>query len=214
MSNTRKKILFLAQFSMLLAIEAIVSFTPLGSLPAFGPIVSTLFMIPVIITAILLGTGPGAAMGAFAGLFSLLVWTFTPPSPIAFVFSPFYSLGVMHGNFWSLIIVFVPRILVGVVTGVCFNWLSRSPEDKKRNDIVVYSISAALGSLTNTLLVLGGIYVFFGRSYAETAGVAYNLLLGIIGMTILTSGIPEAILGAVAAYAICRPVKKFLLNRQ
>ncbi|MCX6085113.1 MAG: ECF transporter S component, partial [Caldiserica bacterium] len=97
----------LTQFAMLLAIEAVVCFTPLGSLPAIGPIVATLAMVPVIITAILLGTGAGAAMGAFAGLFSLLVWTFTPPSPlVAFVFTPFYTLGTTRGNVWSLVICF------------------------------------------------------------------------------------------------------------
>lgn len=53
---------------MLLAIEAVVCFTPLGSLPAIGPIVMTLMMIPVALAGILLGAGAGAALGAFAGL--------------------------------------------------------------------------------------------------------------------------------------------------
>ncbi|OQA89420.1 MAG: hypothetical protein BWY26_01705 [Elusimicrobia bacterium ADurb.Bin231] len=98
-SQTRRKTLFLVQFSLLLAIEAIVCFTPLGSLPALGPIVATLSHIPVILTAVLLGTAAGAAMGFMFGLFSFIVWTFTPPSPIiAFVFTPFYSLGEMNGN--------------------------------------------------------------------------------------------------------------------
>src|SRR5450756_1744768 len=120
------KTLILTQFAMLLAIEAVVCFTPLGSLPAVGPIVATLGMVPVIITAILLGTGAGACMGAFAGLFSFLVWTFTPPNPlVAFVFTPFYMLGPTRGNVWSLVICFVPRILVGVVAGACFKLFTR-----------------------------------------------------------------------------------------
>ncbi|HBG55856.1 MAG TPA: ECF transporter S component, partial [Ruminococcaceae bacterium] len=40
-----KKTLRLAQFAMLLAIEAVVCFTPLGSLPAVGPLVATLGMV-------------------------------------------------------------------------------------------------------------------------------------------------------------------------
>jgi uncharacterized membrane protein len=85
----KSKVLFLTQFSVLLAIEAVVCFTPLGSLPAIGPIVATLSHIPVIVTAILLGTAAGAGMGFFFGLFSFLVWTFAPPSPVvAFVFTP------------------------------------------------------------------------------------------------------------------------------
>ena len=205
-ATVNKRTLFLAQFAMLLAIEAIVCFTPLGSLPAFGPIVATLGMVPVIITAIIMGTKAGTAMGFFAGLFSFCVWTFTPPSPIAFVFTPFYSLGTVRGNFWSLMICFVPRILVGAVTGLCFSLFARM----KWKAFFTYGLSGVLGSLTNTFLVLGGIYVFFGQSYATVIGKSFNALLGLIGLTILTSGLPEAVLGGIAAYAICYPIKKHM----
>lgn len=66
----RKQILFLVQFAMLLAIEAVFCFTPLGSLP-IGPMVATFAMLPVIVAAILLGTGAGTLMGFFAGAFQL-----------------------------------------------------------------------------------------------------------------------------------------------
>lgn len=191
---------------MLLAIEAVFCFTPLGSLP-IGPIVATLAMIPVIITAILLGTGAGSAMGAFAGLFSLLVWTFAPPQPIiAFVFSPFYRVGAIKGSFWSLVICFVPRILTGTVTGVCFHLFRRL----KRKNSIVYGLSGVLGSLANTVLVLGGIYLFFGRSYASALGKTTEMLFALIGTTLLTNGVLEATIGGVAAYAVCRPIQKYL----
>lgn len=89
MSMSRKKILFLAQFALLLAIELIFCFTPLGSIPIVpGLVVATLAMVPVVITAILLGTGAGAAMGFVAGLCSFLVWSFITPAPTSFVFTP------------------------------------------------------------------------------------------------------------------------------
>lgn len=193
---------------MLLAIEAVVCFTPLGSVPV-GPIVATLAHVPVIITAILLGTGAGAAMGAFAGLFSLLVWTFIPPPTsiaMAFIFTPFYSIGTQHGNVWSLVICFVPRILIGVVAGACFSLLTRM----KWKSGFVYGLSGALGSLVNTFGVLGGIYVFFGHSYATVLGKSFDVILGVIGSIILTNGIPEAIIGGVAAFAVCRPLQKYV----
>ena len=65
-----------ARFSILMVIEATFCFTPLGSLPALGPIVATLTMISVIVTALVLCTKAGAAMGAIAGLFSFLVRNF------------------------------------------------------------------------------------------------------------------------------------------
>ncbi|HZL83672.1 MAG TPA: ECF transporter S component [Candidatus Deferrimicrobium sp.] len=203
----KRKTVTLTQFAMLLAIEALVCFTPLGSLPAVGPIVATLGMVPVIITAILLGTGAGACMGAFAGLFSFLVWTFAPPNPLmAFVFTPFYMLGATHGNVWSLVICFVPRILVGVVAGTCFKLFTRL----NWKSGLAYGLSGVLGSLVNTFGVLGGIYVFFGHSYATVLGKGFDLLLGLIGLTILTNGIPEAIIGGVAAYAVCRPLRRYM----
>ena len=67
------------------------------------------------LTGILLGVGAGAAMGFCAGLFSFIVWTFITPGPTAFVFTPFVSIGDIHGNGWSLAICFIPRILTGVV---------------------------------------------------------------------------------------------------
>ncbi|MBP1736373.1 MAG: rane protein [Oscillospiraceae bacterium] len=203
--NQNNKTSFLVQFSILLAIEAIFCFTPFGSLPAIGPIVATLAMIPVVITAVLLGTKAGTMMGAFTGLFSFLVWTFTPPSPlVAFIFTPFYSLGEFSGNFGSLIICFVPRILTGTVAGLAYQALSRT---FPRKNVLCFSLSAILGSLTNTFGVMGGIWLFFGNQYASIMGEA---MLLIIGMTILTSGIPEAIVNAVVTSAVCKPMNMIL----
>ena len=198
----RKKTLFITQFGILLAIEAIFCFSPLGSLPAIGPIVATTAMIPVVLTALLLGTNAGTMMGAFAGLFSFIVWTFTPPSPlIAFVFTPFYALGEFSGNFGSVLICFVPRILVGAVAGLVYKGLSKAFPQK---NVLCYSLSGALGSLANTVGVLGGIWLFFGKQYASLANAS---ILYIIGITVLTSGIPEAIVSAIAASAVCKPLK-------
>ena len=104
MQATRKTT-FLVQFAILLAIEAIFCFTPLGSLPAIGPIVATLAHVPVILTAILMGTAAGTLMGLCTGVFSLIIWTFMPPAQsvvFAFLFSPVHSLGEVSGNFGSV----------------------------------------------------------------------------------------------------------------
>lgn len=202
---TKSKTLFLAQFGILLAIEALFCFTPLGSLPAVGPIVATLGMIPVILTALLLGTKAGTLMGAFAGLFSFIVWTFTPPVPVmAFVFTPFYRFGDFAGNFGSLLICFVPRILVGTVSGAVYRGLSKSFPHKK---VLNYSLSAILGSLANTFGVMGGIWLFFGQQYASLAGTA---MVYLFGLTVLTSGVPEAAISAVVASAVCGPLQRVL----
>lgn len=204
----KEKLLRFVQFSMLLAVEAVFCFTPLGSLPAIGPVVATLAMIPVIVTALTLGMKAGTLMGAFTGLFSFIVWTFMPPSPIAaFLFSPFYSLGEFRGHFGSVLICFIPRILVGTVAASSFAALTRIFPKKK---VLCLSISGALGSLTNTLLVLGGIWIFFAEPYASIAGKS---IAAVVGLTILTNGIPEAVLCAVVAPAVCVPVRMAMEKR-
>lgn len=204
----KNKTLFLVQFSILTAIEAIFCFTPLGSLPAIGPIVATLAMVPVITTSLLLGAKAGTAMGAVAGLFSFIVWTFMPPSPIAaFVFTPFYSLGEIHGNLGSVLICFVPRILVGTVSGSVYKALSTACPRRNYINMILASIT---GSLINTIGVMGGIWIFFGRQYSSIAGQS---MLVIIGITVLTSGIPEAIVSGIVCPAISKPVKMFIGRR-
>ena len=209
----RQKVLLLAQFSVLLAIEAIVCFTPLGSLP-LGMMVATLSHVPVILTAILLGPWLGSLMGFFFGLFSFLVWTFTPPSPLlAFAFTPFYSLGQFQGNVWSVVICFVPRILIGLVAGGVFSLMAKS---KKKTELepLAASLSGVLGSLINTVLVLGGIWLFFGRSYAAVNGVPYEGLLAALGGVVLSNGVLEAIIGGFLAAAVALPVLRVLRKQK
>jgi uncharacterized membrane protein len=205
----KNKTLFITQFAMMLALEALFSFTPLGSIP-IGPIVATLGGVPIVITAILLGTGAGALMGGFAGLFSLIVWSVMPPTPLmAFVFSPFYTLGPFTGNFFSVIISFVPRVLIGVFAGAAYKFFINLKS--KGWKTAAYGISGVAGSFfANTVLVLSGIYCFFGRQYAEAFGIEYSALLGIIGLTVLTGGIPEAVICALAASFICVPLKRLI----
>ncbi|MCL2019681.1 MAG: ECF transporter S component [Oscillospiraceae bacterium] len=198
--------LMLAQFSILLAIEAIFCFTILGSIPMPGGLVATLSMLPVIITAMTMGVKAGSLMGFFFGLFSFLVWTFMPPNPMfAFQFTPFYSFGEVQGNFWSLVICFVPRILVGTVTGLTVKALAGVLPQKKI--LIAFPIAAILGSMTNTIGVLGLTWLFFGQQVTDLAGTA---VAAVVGGLILTNGIPEAVLSAVVCPAVSVPVKTIL----
>lgn len=194
------------RFTIILALEAIVCFTPLGSLPAFGPVVATLGMIPVIIAAHTLGMVSGALMGLFAGLFSLIVWTFMPPNPaLAFVFTPFIEFAGVSGGIRSVLICIVPRILVGVFASGAFKLLEKAGIGDKGS----YAISGFLASMANTIFVLGGIYFLFGKQYAEALGVGYKMLMGLIGTTVLTNGLPEAVLGAATGLFVSRPLNKY-----
>lgn len=72
--------------------------------------------------------------------------------------------------------------------------------------IPVIIAGALTGTITNTVLVLGGIYLFFGAQYAQVAGVAYQALLGVLFGVVTTNGIAEAILGAICCLVVCKAV--------
>ncbi len=178
-------------FAILLSIETIFSFTILGQIPV-GPIVMTLSMIPVIITSLTLGMFYGSIMGFIGGLYSFIYFTFINPEITSFIFTPFVSIGTYKGNVWSLVICFIPRILTGFFPALFYNSLSKANPKLDKLWLVLASL---IGSLTNTVLVLGGIWLFFGREYSDVIGGAIHIL---IGTTILTNGLPEAILSALA----------------
>ncbi len=211
--NNRQKLLVFIQFSLLLAIELIVCFTPLGTLPALGPLSATLSHVPVIITAVILGTGAGTGMGFVFGLCSFVYWTFVAPGAFSFIYTPFYTAGVFHGNFGSLLICFLPRILIGLFTSLVFLALTKV----KLNSYVSAGVAGIVGSLTNTILVLGGIALFFGQQYLQATDSIGKSLYAILGLTVLTNGLPEALIGGVAAAFIAVPVKRIIgkqkLNR-
>ena len=199
----KKRALFLTKLAILIAIEIIIAVTPLGSLPAIGPIVMTLAHIPVIIGAIVLGIKGGLIMGFVYGLLSFIVWTFMPPSPIAFLFTPFYSLGEISGNFFSLVICFVPRILIGLLT---YFFIAIIFKNVKSLFFKTF-IGATIANFICSVILLALVYVFFGQEYAMALNTPYEALIGIITTTIVTSGIPESILGGLVAYGVAKVYK-------
>lgn len=197
---TNQKTTRMVQIALLAGIEVLLAFTPLGYIP-IGPVRATTIHIPVILGGILLGPAAGGLLGGVFGLTSVLINTITP-TVTSFVFTPFYSLGESRGNFWSLVIAMVPRILIGVVAG----WVFRLMMRVQKNTGLAAALSGFLGSMTNTILVMGGIYVFFGPAYAQARGIAYSTLMGVIGGVISFNGVIEAI----AATAITIPLAAVL----
>ena len=97
MSTSTTKTKDMVTTAMFVAIILAMSFVPyLGYIP-LGFMNATIIHVPVIIGAILLGPARGAFLGGIFGLTSMINNTFNP-NLTSFVFSPFYSLGNVHGN--------------------------------------------------------------------------------------------------------------------
>lgn len=198
MTRNRQKIRRLTLASFFVALEVLMAFTPIGYIPV-GALSITTMHLPVILAGVLGGPLFGAGMGFVFGLTSFLRATFQP-SLTSFVFSPFITVGGISGNFSSLLICFVPRILLGAAAAVIF----RSMHRLCRSDAAAAAVGAGAATVIHTVLVLGGIYVFFAQDYAaalstDLSGVAV-LFLG----TVSTNMILETILACAAVPVLYR----------
>lgn len=191
---------YLAFMALFLAIEIVLVITPLGYIQ-LGLISATIMHIPVIIAGISLGRKAGAQLGFVFGLTSMLNATFRP-GPTSFIFSPFITVAGVSGNWTSLIIAFVPRILTGYLAGLIYQQLQK----RNVNDNICVIVAALLGTLTNTIFVLSGIYLFFGPQYAQIMNIAYQALIGVIFTIVATNGIGEAILAVISSLLICKAI--------
>ncbi len=189
------------KMALFVAIIVLLSVTPLGYI-SLGVINATTIQMPVIIGAMLFGWKKGAFLGGVFGFTSMLKNTFQP-GLTSFVFSPFIPVfGEESGSFWALLVCFVPRILIGVVSGLLFTALSKT----KIKKAVAAGICGFCGSLTNTIFVMSGIFLFFGRSYSAARNEAYEALIGTVMATITGVGVTEAIVSAVIAAAVTVPL--------
>lgn len=186
--------------AMFLSVLILLSVTPLGFI-SIGPLNATTMHIPVIIASIVLGPKIGGTLGGIFGFISLIRNTLIQ-TPLSFVFTPFVPvIGTDHGSWKALLIVFIPRILIGIVPYFVYKGLAKITKDKGQP--VSLFISGLIGSLTNTILVMNMIYFLFNTSYGEVIGKGGSAVYGAIMAVILGSGIPEAIVAGIATAAIC-----------
>ncbi|MBR5310335.1 MAG: ECF transporter S component [Oscillospiraceae bacterium] len=198
-----------AKTALFIAIIILLSVTPLGYI-SLGVINATTIQMPVIIGAVLFGWKKGAFLGGVFGLTSLIKNT-VQPNVTSFVFSPFVPVfGEESGSFFAIIISLLPRIMIGVTAAFVFAMLSKT---KIRTEIKA-AAAGFFGSLTNTVLVMGGIYLFFGESYSAAKEIAYDALMATVAATITGAGITEALVSAVVSAAVCTALIKYTAGRK
>jgi len=203
MNKTNTKQLVLV--ALFCAIILIMAFTPMIGYIPLGFTRATIIHVPVIIGSVVLGPKKGAFLGFLFGLTSLVNNTLNP-TVTSFVFTPFFSLGNAQPSWLSLIVCFIPRILVGIVPYYVRKATKKMPK------AVSYAISGLLGSLTNTILVMNLIYILFKESYALAQGKAVEVLYAAISSVIVINGLPEAIVAAVITLGVLKALGKVLKN--
>lgn len=187
---------WLVSVALMAAIIIVLANTPLGMIQL--PIIkATTVHIPVIIGAVLLGPSAGAILGAVFGICSLISNTMAP-TLLSFAFSPFMSTSGIPGALKAIWISVGCRILIGVISG----WFWIALEKLKTNPLVALPLVGFIGSMVNTVTVMGSIYFLFAQQYAEAREVAVTAVWGLVMGTVTASGIPEAIAAAILVLAV------------
>ena len=202
MEKSRKDTRWMVSVALMAAIVILLANTPLGMIQL--PIIkATTVHIPVIIGAVLLGPLAGAILGGVFGVCSMISNT-VAPTLLSFAFSPFLAEDLI-GALKTLWIAVGCRVLIGVVAG----WLWIGLRKLRLSPWIALPVTGFVGSLTNTVFVMGSIYVLLASQYAAAKEVARGAVWGLIMTTVTASGIPEAIAAAVLVTALGRVLLVF-----
>lgn len=188
-SGSTRNLVVMAVF---LAIIFIQSWVPALGYISFGAISLTFIHVTVIIATLWLGTKNGMIIGTVWGVTSMIVAYLrgTPFEKIVFT---------------NPLIAVVPRILMPMVLG----WVAYFLYKKGLGDKTVGLIGGVLGSLLNTIFVLGALGLFAGQQFIGTIeGATMDNLWTIIGGIIVANGIPEAILAGILTPLILFALKR------
>jgi uncharacterized membrane protein len=172
---------------MLSAISIILGVTGLGFIP-IPPVKATIMHVPVIIGAMLEGPVVGVMVGLIFGIFSM-IQSITTPTPVSFIFM-------------NPLVAVLPRILIGLTTYYTYKIM------KTNVKTINMVVAAAIGSLTNTIGVLGMIFLLYLEPYAKVLHLSVSAAKKGIVAVGLTNGIPETILSVIITVAVVSSVNK------
>ena len=197
---------WMVSVALMAAIVIVLANTPLGMIQL--PIIkATTVHIPVIIGAILLGPLAGGILGFVFGVCSLISNTMAP-TLLSFAFSPFMSTTGIPGALKAIWISVGCRILIGVVAGWLWILFKKLKMNHGLLQVVSLSLTGFIGSMVNTITVMGSIYCLFAQQYAEAKDVAVTAVWGLVMGTVTASGIPEAIAAAVIVAVVAKVLLK------
>lgn len=165
--SNKEKIQRLAINAALCALIAVLAFTPLGYLK-IGVVSITFISIPVIIGAIINGTASGAFLGGVFGLTSFLQ---------CFGMDAFGTTLFSINPFYTAIMCFIPRILMGLFCSLIYKGMS----SKCKNSIVNFAVTSVSGGLLNTVMFVGALILLFGNSeYLRTFGDSIPAIISVL----------------------------------
>ncbi len=179
--------------ALFIALVLLFGLTPIGMIP-LGFINISLLGIPVVVGTLVLGLKTGLLLGAcFGGVSALSAFgIYGTPSELA-------GALVAASPVLALVMCFLPRLLVPVSAHLIYRAVARGNTQSKR----ALSCAAAAGSLTNTVLYLGLMLLFY-----RLLGLDDSRVLALIGGTALIAGSAEAVVNALITPAVVIALRK------
>ena len=201
--------------AVLAAICLLLGLTPIGYIQ-IPPVAITLMCIPVIVGTITQGLRTGLILGFVFGLTSFLT-IFLRPTP--------FSQFMFNLSAWkTIIIVFAPRMIIPITTWLVYNAIGgeMSPrtidgadikiiEKSKTRKNVATGVAAFVGSMTNTILFLGTLYLIFQPEVNEIStafGASPDTLFGVVATIGAIKGLPEAAVAVILCIPIVYAISK------
>lgn len=186
LSRTRKLVIM----GVMLGIIIVMDLTNLTAIP-LGAVSATIAHIPVIIVGIILGPVYGLVMGLFYGLVSLIHAATRPIGPLDVLFiNPLVSV--------------LPRMLIGVVAYYGYALVRKLMGNRAAGQSIGATVGGILGSITNTVFVLGALYLLYVNAIIEKLDLANKSDVGAIFIGIITSNaLIEAVVAGIITTAIC-----------
>lgn len=183
----KSKVRKMAVVGMLSAICVILGLTGYGFIPL--PMAkATIMHIPVIIGALLEGPAVGLLIGFIFGLFSIFQ-NMAAPNLLSFAFiNPLVSV--------------LPRVLIALTAYYSYRLLAG------RQEFVAIGLGAAIGSLTNTIGVLGMIYLLYAADFAAARGINPDTVFNVIAGIAVMNGLPEALVSVLITIPVVVAVRK------
>lgn len=190
------KTLKLVQASILGAILIIMAITPIGYLKV-GVVSISFLAIPVVICGIVCGPLYGGIIGLLFGLTSVFQ---------CFGLDVFGTTLMNINAFGTFVMCLVPRVLIGVFSALVFRGLSKTKMPKA----VTFSIAGLIGALTNTVLFVGGLFLFFYNS-DYISGLRGGLgLFAFAAAFVGVNGLIEAIVCMIVSALVSVALIKFV----
>lgn len=195
-TNTSARTGYLVRISSLIAIMLLLEATGLGMIHV-GVLELTILQIPVVIGAIILGPSAGALLGGVFGAISF--WE-------CFGRSAFGAALLAINPLSTLIVCFVPRILMGFLCGLIFKALYSIDKTK----LLSFAASSLAGALLNTVLFMTALMLLFGNDpFILNMRGSLGLLPFLVAFVGL-QGLVEAIVCFLVGAAVSKALIHFL----